>query len=201
MGRHPIEYSEARGVLQFSPAGGAGITRRRSLARSLLLIGAGVIGFGLLVTLALAPAGSDAGPARIGAPVADFTLADLNGKMVRLSDYRGRPVLINGWATWCPPCRAEMPALHDFYLAHQADGFALLAVNAGESGSTVASFIAQSGFTFPVLLDSGEGMLHRLGVKGLPTSILIGRDGIVKYIHTGAITPELLETRIAPLLD
>jgi thiol-disulfide isomerase/thioredoxin len=73
------------------------------------------------------------GHVRVGAALADFTLNDIHGKVVHLSDYSGRPVLINAWAIWCPPCKAEMPPLNRYYQSHVKDGFMLLSVNAGDS--------------------------------------------------------------------
>ena len=93
-----------------------------------------------------------------------------------------------------------MPALESYYTAHEADGLVLLAVNAGESRATVNAFIAQTGFTFPVLLDPGQRVLSGLGIQAFPTSILIGRDGRVMYMQAGALTPEMLESRLTPLL-
>ena len=171
--------------------------RRRNLYQLFAVVGVGL----LLAALALSlPRPVSIAPARVGAPASNFALTDLSGETVQLTDYAGQVVLVNGWATWCPPCRAEMPALHEFYLAHQAEGFALLAVNAGEDRATVADFIAQTGFTFPVLLDPGENISNGLGVNGLPTSILIGRDGKVAYIHVGYFTPEVLAEKVTPLL-
>jgi peroxiredoxin len=130
----------------------------------------------------------------------DFTLNNLAGNAVRLADYKGQVVIVNAWATWCPPCRAEMPALGEFYRAHQAEGFQLLAVNAGENRPSVASFITQMGFTFPVLLDPGEATLNALGMRGLPTSYVIGRDEVVKNVHIGEFTTKALEAEVTPLL-
>jgi len=86
------------------------------------------------------------------------------------------------------------------YLAHQAEGFTLLAVNAGESRPQVQSFIQQMGFTFPVLLDPNITLLTELGIRSFPTSILVGRDGKVETIHVGMLTADQLQTEIAPLL-
>ena len=180
--------------------------RRKAQIQSWLIIGGLVviIGGALVVSLSASatPGASSApaGPARVGQPLADFTLTDSNGVPHKLSDYAGRPVLINAWATWCPPCRAEMPDLHAFYLEHQAEGFELLAINSGESAQTVASFIQQMGFTFPALVDSNKAVLDGLGIDGLPTSIFVGRDGVVKYIHVGGLSPAMIATQLAPLL-
>jgi peroxiredoxin len=94
-----------------------------------------------------------------------------------------------------------MPALHDFYLKHKAEGFELLAVNSGENRSAVQQFIDQKGFTFPVLLDTHKDVLDGLGVSGLPTSIFVGRDGTVKTIHIGGLTPDAIEKQLTPLLS
>ncbi len=167
--------------------------RRRARLQVWLLVCGGALVFAGLLFWSLSPKGNSLGPARVGEPAGDFVLADLNGRPVHLSDYQGQVVLINGWATWCPPCRAEMPTLQAFYEAHREQGFSLLAVNAGEGQPAVTGFVSQMGFTFPVLLDPGERVLSGLGTAGLPTSFVIGRDGMVKYIHAGGITGDVLE--------
>jgi peroxiredoxin len=93
-----------------------------------------------------------------------------------------------------------MPALYAFYQTHQADGFEMLAVNAGEDQATVKNFITQEGFTFPVLLDPGTGVLNGLGIDAFPTSVLVGRDGLVKNIHIGYYAPEAVQADVTPLL-
>jgi len=130
--------------------------RRRARIQTWLLVGGGLLVFGALIVWSLSPKGGGARPARIGSELDDFVLADMGGHPVRLSDYQGQVVLVNGWATWCPPCRAEMPTLQAFYDKHQDEGFTLLAINAGESQPTVSGFVSQMGFSFPVLLDPGE---------------------------------------------
>jgi len=94
-----------------------------------------------------------------------------------------------------------MPALHDFYLKHKAEGFELLAINSGEGRSAVQQFIGQTGFTFPVLLDTNNDVLDGLGVSGLPTSIFVGRDSTVKTIHVGGLSAEMIEQQLTPLLS
>lgn len=137
---------------------------------------------------------------RQGQPAPDFRLMSLEGKPVSLSDFSGQVVLVNTWATWCPPCKAEMPTLHQFYLDNKDKGFVVLAVNSQEEQSTVSAFIQQQGFTFPVLLDSRAEMMNRYNVRGLPTSFIIGRDGAIKYVHSGGITRKQLEQAVGPLL-
>jgi peroxiredoxin len=140
------------------------------------------------------------GPARVGATMADFKLLDTNGKQVKLSDYAGQAVLINTWATWCPPCRAEMPDLNVFYQKHRESGFVVLAVNAGETRDLAAGFANQLGLAFPILLDSDEYLVDSLGIRDFPTSILVGRDGKIKAVHVGMFTPDMLEKQILPLI-
>ena len=175
--------------------------KRKTRLQNIALIVGGVIVIGAVLALAFSSTPNVmVGPAQIGKPISDFTLTDINGATHKISDYAGRPVLINGWATWCPPCKAEMPALHEFYLKHKAEGFELLAINSGESQSAVQQFIDQKGFTFPVLLDTHKDVLAGLGVSGLPTSIFVGRDGTVKTIHIGGLSPDAIEKELTPLL-
>lgn len=138
--------------------------------------------------------------AQVGQAVGDFSLADINGNTVSLSDYAGQVVLINAWATWCPPCKAEMPDLNAYYQAHQDEGFVILAVNAGDPASAAAAFAEQKGLAFPVLLDPNTALLTGLGIQSYPTSILVGADGVVKIIHMGMFTAQSLEEEITPYL-
>jgi peroxiredoxin len=177
--------------------------QRKTRVQNIALIVGGVVLIGAVLILGFAALPGQAtgvGPAQIGQPMANFALPDLQGVTHAIADYKGRPVLINAWATWCPPCKAEMPALHDFYLKHKAEGFELLAINSGESREAVQDFINRTGFTFPVLVDPSKGVLDGLGVSGLPTSIWVGRDGTVKTIHVGGLTPAAIEQQLTPLL-
>jgi len=141
-----------------------------------------------------------AGPVQKGQPAPDFTLATLEGGEVTLSDYAGQVVVVNFWATWCPPCKAEMPDIHDYYQANQDKGFAVLAVNAHEDENTVSRFIESTGFTFPVLLDSRGIVEQQYQVHSFPSTFVIDRDGRVVYIHVGLISPEVLASVVDPLL-
>ena len=131
----------------------------------------------------------------------NFTLQDLNGKEVKLSDSRGRVVLLEFWATWCPPCRAEMPDINTYYQAHQKDGFMVLAVNAGDPQTAAAAFAQSNQLAFPVLLDSNLSLLDSMGIHDFPTSIVIGRDGRVQHVQVGMFSPEALNAVVTPLLS
>ncbi|PKO04155.1 MAG: thiol-disulfide oxidoreductase [Chloroflexi bacterium HGW-Chloroflexi-3] len=136
----------------------------------------------------------------LGKSVGDFALTDLEGETIHLSDYQGKYVLLNAWATWCPPCRAEMPDLNEFYQAYQDKGFEILAINAGETRDIAAQFADSLGLEFKVVLDSDGTVLNGLGITGFPTSILIDPDGKVAMIHIGMIFPEDLNNKVLPFL-
>jgi peroxiredoxin len=175
--------------------------RRQKIGKNILFAAGGIV-IVIAAVLLLSDKSNTAalGPARVGKPLGDFSLTDIKGNTVHLSDYKGKAVLVNAWATWCPPCKAEMPDLNAYYQAHQADGFMLLAVNAGDPASDAAAFASQKGLAFPVLLDPNTRLLNSLGIHDFPTSILVGTDGIVKGIHVGMFTPQALEAEITPYL-
>ena len=138
--------------------------------------------------------------AQKGQTLSDFSLTNLDGEMVRLSDFQGQVILVNAWATWCPPCVAEMPDLQAYYQAHQDENFVILGINAGDTFRAAFEFASQKGITFPILLDPEVSLLTNLGIHSFPTSILVGADGVVKNIHVGMYTAEDLETDISPYL-
>ncbi len=133
-------------------------------------------------------------------PAPDFSLASLAGDEISLSDYKGQVILVNLWATWCPPCKAEMPTLNAFYEAHRDDGFVVLAVNSQEGAATVKDFIQTNGFTFPVLLDANGEVMGRYHVRALPTSFIIDRNGLIQHIQSGEISAQQLTRIVEPLL-
>lgn len=136
-----------------------------------------------------------------GKSVGDFALTDLEGDSINLSDYQGKYVLLNAWATWCPPCRAEMPDLNEFHQAHKDKGFEILAINAGETRDLAAQFADSIELGFKVVLDSDGTVLNGLGITGFPTSILIDPEGKVAMIHIGMISPEDLNSKVLPFLQ
>ncbi len=117
----------------------------------------------------------------------DFTLPDVQGNLVRLSDLRGQPVLINIWATWCSPCRAEMPSINALYQDYQAKGLAIVAIATDQEGKPiVAPFLQAYRLTFPVLLDPQNMLGAQLQVAGLPTSYLLDKRGRIVGFESGA---------------
>jgi len=134
----------------------------------------------------------------------DFTLETLEGDSLTLSDLRGKAVLVNLWATWCPPCRAEMPAIQKLYQEYQDQGFVVLAVNATnqDSLSKIPAFIGEYGLTFPILLDTAGEVSRQYQLRSLPSSYFIGRDGIIQEVVIGGPMAEtLLRTRIEKILE
>ncbi len=133
----------------------------------------------------------------------DFTLDTLDGTQITLSDLRGQVVLVNFWASWCPPCRTEMPAMERVYQDYAGQGFVILAVNATNQDSVEAArqFVAEQGLTFPILLDSSGSVSALYQMRSLPTSFFIGADGIIdEVVIGGPMSEALLRTRIENLL-
>jgi len=119
---------------------------------------------------------------RAGFPAPDFSLRDLDGRVHRLSDYRGKVVFLNLWATWCPPCREEMPSMEHLHQRLRGQDFVMLAVSEDEAGVTaVQPFAREMGLTFPILLDARGTLPARYGVTGFPETFLIDRSGRVVH--------------------
>ncbi|MFO7820210.1 MAG: TlpA disulfide reductase family protein [Halanaerobacter sp.] len=122
----------------------------------------------------------------------DFELTNLDGERVSLSDYRGKYLLLNFWATWCPPCRREMPDLNEFHKENK-DDFVVLAVNLGGAKEKVSKFIDDGSYIFPVLLDENKEVGDRYNIASIPTSYFIGPQGKIQDIKKGAITKTELD--------
>ncbi|RAK12747.1 peroxiredoxin [Halanaerobium saccharolyticum] len=125
----------------------------------------------------------------IGMQAPDFTLKNMNDQEVNLSDYRGQKVFLNFWASWCPPCRKEMP---DMQKLHEEYGkeVVILAVNVGENKSTAANFMMENGLNFSVLLDTDKSTAQNYLVRGIPTSYFLDKNGIIKEKVVGAVSYE-----------
>jgi peroxiredoxin len=130
----------------------------------------------------------------VGMQAEDFRLTDLEGKSQSLSQYRGKIVLVNFWATWCKPCTIEMPALQKIYDKLRGKGFVVLAVNELEDDAKVREHIKQYGYTFPVLMDRDNKVANQFGVFGLPVSVFIDEKGVVQeYIKGGLLTAQKIQ--------
>lgn len=128
-----------------------------------------------------------------------FTLNTTIGESVNLGDYEGRPIVLNFWATWCPPCRAEIPHFQESSVKY--DGRAvILGVDQGEPLPIVADFGSSLGVTYPLLLDTDNDVNRQYAVSALPTTIFIDGEGIVREVYSGIVNRAVLEDRIEKLL-
>ncbi len=137
-----------------------------------------------LAVLVAAPASQAAMPA-VGASAPDFALKSSSGKNLRLSEHRGEVVMINFWATWCGPCRQEMPLLNRLHEQYRKAGFTLLGVNVDDKPQAAQDMARQLGVGFPLLFDSDKQVSRRYDVDAMPTTLLIDRAGKVRHIHRG----------------
>ena len=149
-----------------------GWTRRRMIVGAALAVAVGGTG-----------ATQSSLPAARGAP--DFTLRSADGPAVRLQEQRGRVVMVNFWATWCGPCRQEMPHLNRLYGKYRDAGFTLLGVNIDEDQGKAVSLASRLGLQFPVLLDTDKKVSRLYDLSTMPSTVLIDRDGRVRYVHLG----------------
>jgi cytochrome c biogenesis protein CcmG/thiol:disulfide interchange protein DsbE len=180
------------------------VTLRDRLASPLFLLGVGALFILAGVAMALVFNGEDPVRAASSEARADaapaFALPTVSGGDLALADYRGQVVLVNFWATWCPPCRAELPDLVSYYHDNAGRGFMLIGVNEQETAAQVADYLAQNRLDFPVALDADGRVMEQYGVTGMPSSFLINREGQIVRMWTGMITRATLESAITPLL-
>jgi peroxiredoxin len=118
----------------------------------------------------------------VGKVAPDFTLTTVDGKTVTLSSLRGKPVLINFWATWCGPCFEEMPYFQELSSKWPQKGLEFLSIDTGESASRTSGYMQANGFTFPVLVDNKGNVALKYGIMYLPTTIMIDKDGVIQFM-------------------
>ena len=167
---------------------------RRLFALGLVLIGLGLV-TSVAIILYIRNRPAQVGFPRVGTKMASFRMPDLQGKQVSLADYKGKSVLINAWATWCPPCQAEMPMLVN-YAKQNPNSPVILAIDAGETPDLASAFAQQYGMTFPILMDNNSRFLDSILVDSLPTTILVGPDGIVRAVHVGGMDEAIFTAEI-----
>ena len=134
-----------------------------------------------------------------GSVAPDFKLRNLDGEEVQLSDFHGHPVLINLWATWCGPCRLEMPAIQDRFELYEEHGLIVLAVDFDEPMIAVHSFRDELGLTFQILLDPGANVQKLYRNRNYPTSFFIDEMGVIQVHHIGVMTEEQLDVNLAEI--
>ncbi|WP_017726119.1 TlpA disulfide reductase family protein [Halalkalibacterium ligniniphilum] len=128
----------------------------------------------------------------VGQKAPDFTLQALDGTSASLSDFRSQPVMINFWATWCPPCRAEMPDMERFYQNHEVEVLAVNLTTTEYSKGEVQQFVAEIGVSFPILLDEANEVASLYQIQPLPTSLFIDREGVIRHINVGPMNEEMM---------
>lgn len=181
-------------------------SQRKSLFLPIIFLGLGLalIAVSIYFILRDVPPRSDltAVPVKVDYPAPELSLTDIAGNPSSLADYRGQVVLVNLWATWCPPCKEEMPALESFYRRHVDEGFVIIAINDGDPAPDVIQFVEEYGLTFPVWLDpmyiATEQAFKTLN---LPSSFVIDRDGKIVLSWVGGINLKALEKHVTPVIE
>ena len=145
---------------------------------------------------------SASGPApKEGQPAPEFSVPLLDGSTFVLSDYRGQVVWVNFWATWCPPCRAEMPDIEEVYQAYGGQGLKVVALSIGEPRGDVQAYVNRTRLTFNIGLDSDTAVSAQYRIVGIPTHYFIDRDGVLREIRIGALNKKGMEERVRSLLE
>jgi cytochrome c biogenesis protein CcmG, thiol:disulfide interchange protein DsbE len=173
---------------------------------AMLLIGTGLVLTGITVFMILNNSAKSVNdfstiPVKVDIPAPELTLEDTSGKTVSLKDYLGMVVLVNLWATWCPPCREEMPTLQTYFDKYKTDGFVLIGVNQEETRDVVLPFVKEFNLTFPVWLDIDYQAQKQFNTMSLPSSYVIDRDGKVRLMWIGGISKSELEKYVTDLIE
>lgn len=165
----------------------------------------------VLLAVALGSMGwfTGTGGAQAGDKVEDFQLVNLDGERVALSDLAGKGMVLNFWATWCPPCRREMPLLESAWNEYRSRNVVIIGIDVGEPPDTVRRYVDSIGVTYPIWVDAPRGaagfndtneLLTRFGGVGLPTTVFIGADGAIKKTHIGELNRALLQEWLPRLI-
>ena len=139
-------------------------------------------------------------PVPVNYPAPELELENIAGEVEALDDFNGQVLLVNNWATWCPPCKAEMPTLAGYFNAHAEEGFMVIAIEAGDPRDQVAQFAEDFDLPFKVWLDPNSKALNAFRNGNLPSSYVVDRHGTIRYAWTGEINREMLEKFVTPLL-
>ena len=180
---------------------------QRALAFIVIGIGLITVGVAAMTLLTLRQTQTDRAvetsvvPAQADSPAPNLTLNDLDGSPRSLSDYVGQVVLVNMWATWCPPCVAELPTLNSFYNDYAMEGFVIIGINDGEELSVVKDYVAQKGLIFPIWIDPTYLSESAFNTQNLPSSYVIDRQGQVRLQWVGAISRAMLEKYVLPIIE
>lgn len=148
--------------------------------------------------LARTPATS---PSAIGNPAPDFAVADLEGNPIHLADLRGRPVIINFWASWCGPCVEEFPLLRDAAARYADDGLVVIGIVWDDRSEAARDFMARNGATWAAAMDPGQRVSRDYGILGPPETYFVGRDGIIRARQIGQISAASLDEKLAAIIE
>ena len=173
---------------------------------AMMMVGLGLLATGAMFIMLLDQRAASAQdfstvPAKVNIPAPELILKNLSGDQVSLNDYRGQVVLVNLWATWCPPCREEMPTLQAFYEKYKEDGFVLIAIDQEETLEVVQPFVDEFGLTFPVWLDENYEAQRQFNTMSLPSSYVIDREGVVRLMWIGGISKRNLEKFVPDIIS
>ncbi len=185
--------------------------RQQRSALPLFIVGAGLLLIGIAAIFMLpksptsanvsdAPNDGSSVPAPVEYPAPELTLTDLTGSETSLADYQGQVVLVNLWATWCPPCKAELPILQAYYEKHAKEGFVIIGIEDGEPSDDVAAFIKTRDLTYPIWIDQEGKTEIAFMTFTLPSSYVIDRTGTVRLAWSGAISDAMLEKYVTPII-
>ncbi len=130
----------------------------------------------------------------------DFALQTIDGEVIKLSELRGKPVWINFWATWCPPCRAEMPEMKQKYAKLKAQGLVIIGVDVGEDTEIVNQFVTSKGFDWTFVVDDTNAISQQYLVSGIPAHFFVGRDGLIKAVQLGGIPGNMMDRHLATIV-
>jgi thiol-disulfide isomerase/thioredoxin len=165
------------------------MSNRPAMPRNVALVarrpGLVALALAALLPLALAPAERTEAKVAANAPAPDFALASRGGQKLSLSQYKGQVVMINFWATWCGPCRQEMPLLDAMYQKYKRMGFTLIGVNVEPDSNAADEFLKKVPVTFPIAFDPDSSVSKLYAVQGMPSSVIIDRKGNARVIHKG----------------
>ena len=136
-----------------------------------------------------------------GQEAPDMPMPGIEGGVVRFDSFKGKVIVLNFWATWCPPCRKEMPLLESTYKRYKDKGLVILGINYNEDRERVLKFTQEMGVTFPIILDKELNLTRKYGVLALPATFFIDKKGIIRDQYKGEIVEEIIATKVEPLLS